>query len=238
MQRLLSGIEGLDQLLYGGFPKGRAYLIAGEPGTGKTLFSLQYLLEGLKNGESAVYITIDEKPEHIILDAESLGWDLQPYLKNGQFKIIDVTNYFASTKIGEKQDIKTEQVIYDILNYVKKQNAHRLAIDPIAPVVFNPQNNMNEIVEYIRKLVFAIEENSECTTLITSYIPVGSDKVSPHGIEEFVSSGIIVLKLKKNNQGKNIRTITVRKMRGTRIELSEYSFEILPDRGLVLRQPL
>eukprot|EP01047_Picozoa_sp_COSAG01_P002338 COSAG01_NODE_61_length_29729_cov_196.711779_24_plen_251_part_00 len=236
--RQSSGIEGLDALLYGGFPVGRSCLIAGEPGTGKTIFSLQYLLAGLKQGQAAVYISIDEKPAHVMLDALALGWDLKPYLENGQLKIIDVTKYFSSSELGKHKEIEAQRVVDDILKYVKESGAQRLAIDPIAPVIFNPNQDVTAIIEYIRGLVFALEENVACTTLMTSYIPVGSNKLSLHGVEEFVASGIIVLRLCQNPQGKTIRSIAIRKMRGTRIELSQYNCEILPERGLVLRQAL
>ena len=236
MQRVQSGIQGFDTLLYGGLPKGRAYLISGEPGTGKTIFSLQYLLTGLKNNEKCVYISIDEKPEHVLLDAEALGWDFSPYLKSGQFQILDVSSYFGTTVINEKTGIDVSKIVDDILGYVKKTGASRLAIDPIAPLVF-AERNIPEIIEYIRRLIFAIEDNSGCTTLLTSYVPVGSNKVSHHGVEEFAASGIVLLRLMKA-KNKYIRSIWVRKMRGSRIDLTEYSFEILPERGVVLRQPI
>lgn len=236
IEKIDSGIEGFNKLLYGGFPQGRAYLISGEPGTGKTIFSLQYLLAGIKLGEKCIYISIDEKPEHIILDAEALGWNLKPLLENGQLQIIDVTTYFGSSKNNEKEALNVNKVVDDIIHYVKESGAKRLAIDPIAPLIFSEKEFPN-VVEYIRRLIFTIEDNSGCTTLLTSYVPVGSEKVSSIGIEEFAASGIIMLKLVKVNN-KRIRTIGVRKMRGSRIDLTEYSFEILPERGVVLRQPI
>jgi len=235
MEKVTSGIEGFDKLLFGGFPKGRAYLIAGEPGTGKTIFCLQYLLAGAKLGQKGIYISIDEKPEQVIADAASLGWDLNSYLKVGLLQIIDVSNYFATSKLGET-GINIDHIVDDILGYVKKVGAVRLAIDPIAPLVL-AENKVPEVAEYIRKLIFAIEENETCTTLLTSYVPVGSINFSQHGIEEFVASGIVLLRLSKI-ENKFIRTVWVKKMRGTRIDLSEVSFEILPRRGLVLRQPI
>ncbi len=236
MEKLKTGIEGLDTLLYGGIPKGRACLIAGEPGTGKTLFSLQFLLEGLQEGQRAIYITIDEKPEHLISDALALGWDLRPYLESGALQILDVTGYFSTSDLGENEGIDVSQIIKDIVEFVQKNKADRLAIDPIAPLVFTGHGT-SQVVAYIRRLIFTLESEASCTTLMTSYVPVGSEKISHHGIEEFAASGIILLRLTQLNQ-KYIRTIRVRKMRGTRIDLSEYSFEILPNRGLVLRQPV
>jgi len=232
IERAPSGIEEFDMLLYGGFPKGRSYLIAGEPGTGKTIFCLQFLLHGLQQKEKAIYISIDERPEHVILDAKSLGWDLQPYLESGLLNILDVTRYFSNPNIGA-EGIDINQIIKDVLGFVKTFGATRVAVDPVAPLVFAEQH-LPGVAEYIRRFIFAIED-MDCTTLLTSYVPVGSEQLSQHGIEEFAASGIILLKLiKLNNQ--NVRTIWVRKMRGSRVDLSEYSFEILPQRGVVLRQ--
>ncbi|NBV42039.1 recombinase RecA [bacterium] len=236
MEKVTSGIEGFDQVLFGGFPQGRSYLVSGEPGAGKTIFTLQFLLEGLRQGEKAIYISIDERPEHVILDAEALGWPLNDYLKSDMFRIIDVTSYFSTSQMGDDAGIDINSIITDVLGFVREFNATRLVIDPIAPLIFS-ERHIPEVAEYIRKLIFAIEDNVGCTTLLTSYAPVGTDKVSHHGIEEFAASGIIILKLDKLNN-KFIRTVRVKKMRGTRVDLSEYSFEILPQRGIVLRQPV
>lgn len=236
MEKLKTGVEGLDALLYGGIPVGRSCLVAGEPGTGKTLFSLQFLLEGLHAGQKALYITIDEKPEHLLLDAEALGWDLKPFLESGLLQILDVTSYFSTTHFDKNDGIDVERITQDIVGFVQKHQVHRLAIDPIAPLVFSGHST-SQVVAYIRKLIFLLESQADCTTLLTSYVPVGSEKISHHGIEEFAASGIILLRLAQINN-KFIRTIRIRKMRGTRIDLSEYSFEILPQRGLVLRQPV
>ena len=70
MTRTSTGITQLDTLIEGGLPQGRSYLLAGEPGTGKTIFSLQFLLEGLRSKQKCLYIAIDEKPEEIIPEIE------------------------------------------------------------------------------------------------------------------------------------------------------------------------
>tara|TARA_B100000427_G_scaffold207332_1_gene172610 strand:+ start:3908 stop:4639 length:732 start_codon:yes stop_codon:yes gene_type:complete len=234
--KIKSGIEGLDQLTYGGLPSGKSYLISGEPGTGKTILSLQFLLEGLKNNEKTIYISIDEKPEHVINDANALGWDLQHYLQNETLNIIDITNYFGSSKDKEGNTIDSKIIVSKITDFIKSIKPTRIVIDPIAPLILS-DNSIPDVIEYIRSLIFEVESIKNCTTLLTSYIPVGSNKVSFFGIEEFASSGIIHLKLHPHNN-KRIRTISIRKMRGTQIDLSEYSFEILPNRGIVLRQAL
>ena len=236
MDKIDCGIEGFNNLLYGGLPPGRAYLISGEPGTGKTTFTLQYLLTGLQKGENGLFISIDEKPEHIIADAKTIGWDLTPYLENGSFQIIDVTNYFKNKKDNEEINIDTEKITSDIIDHIQKNNIKRLAIDPISPLTFASERS-HTIINYIRSLIFKIENNTGCTSLLTSYVPVGSNKLSTLGIEEFATSGIIVLKLAKIDN-KRVRTIGIHKMRGSQIDLTEYSFDILTNRGIVLRQPI
>ncbi len=236
IKRIPSGIQGLDQLVFGGLPEGRAYLVSGEPGTGKTIFSLQFLLEGLKNKQKAIYITIDEKPEHVISDALALGWDIRSYLEDGSLSIIDITSYFSSNTDSEGNKLNAKKIVERIMEFVNNVKPQRIVIDPIAPLILT-DDSIPDVIEYIRSAIFEIESVPNCTSLLTSYIPVGSTKVSCFGIEEFASSGIIHLRLLSQNN-KRIRTIHIRKMRGTRIDLSEYSFEILPERGVTLRQAI
>ena len=236
-ERVSTGIEGLDNLIAGGLPRGRSVLVAGEPGTGKTTLCLQFLMEGLRRGESVIYVGIDEKPMHIIQDALGLEWKFQPYLDSGKFQILDVSDYFSVLKPDNKEAGKDLNVmINDLKDFIAKAGATRVAIDPIAPLIFNRQN-LPEIDAYMRALVFALEESQAITTLLTSHVPVGTAALSQHGIEEFIVSGIVTLRLIKLTN-KYVRTLLVRKMRGSFTELTEYSFDILSGRGVVLRQPI
>src|SRR3954468_3156482 len=71
-----TGIAGLDSILMGGFPRGRIYLIQGDPGVGKTTLGLQFLLEGIRNGESVLYVTLSESAEELHAVAHSHNWSL------------------------------------------------------------------------------------------------------------------------------------------------------------------
>src|SRR5687768_7912330 len=75
-ERSKTGIVGLDDVLHGGLIPHRLYLVDGDPGSGKTTLSIQYLLEGVKNGEKCLYITLSETKEELAAGAESHGWSL------------------------------------------------------------------------------------------------------------------------------------------------------------------
>ena len=81
-ERVSTGVAGLDQLLEGGFPKGRSVLVTGEPGTGKTVMALQFLADGLAHGEKGIYVAADEGPLDIIEQAASIGWDFEKFVRH------------------------------------------------------------------------------------------------------------------------------------------------------------
>ncbi|RLG92534.1 MAG: hypothetical protein DRO36_01120 [Candidatus Hecatellales archaeon] len=96
--KVKTGIEGLDNFIEGGFPKGRVYLVAGETGTGKTTFALQYLYYGVSYGDNGIYVTIDEKPERVVEDALTLGWDLEKLIDENRLLMVELSPYFSDIK--------------------------------------------------------------------------------------------------------------------------------------------
>jgi circadian clock protein KaiC len=236
MERVETGIEGLDAIIQGGLPAGRAYLLSGEPGTGKTLFCLQYLLHGAEKGEHGIYVAIDERPEHVVADAEAMGWDIQKHLDSGMLQILDVSGYFTTAHLQKKESLAVNEVVQNLSQHAKASDVKRLVIDPIAPLVFS-KDNKQEVAEYVRTLIFGLEETMNCTALLTSHIPVGTNQLSQYGVEEFIVSGVILLRLVKP-ENRYVRSLFVRKLRGTKVDLAEYSFEISTGRGVVLRQPI
>ena len=161
--RVPTGIEGLDELLQGGLLQGKSYLVSGEPGTGKTTFAAQYILEGLRLGENGVYISIDEKPAHLVEDAEGLGWDLRTPVDEGKLILLDVSPYFNTVKAGKSGSIDANEVLQDLARQVRRINAKRMVIDPIAPLVAH-RERLYDVQDYIRNLIFGIDDNLGCTT--------------------------------------------------------------------------
>ncbi|MBM3117952.1 MAG: zinc-ribbon domain-containing protein [Chloroflexi bacterium] len=233
-RRIPTGIEGLDQLIGGGFIANKVYLISGESGTGKTVFGLQYLYYGLIVGENGIYVSGDEKPSHLIVDAESLGWDFSKYAHEQKLGLLDVSPHFTELRSGKTKYVDVRTVVADLAKHAKTIDAKRIVIDPIGPLVFG-QECAACVQEYIRNLIFAIEDNLQCTVLITSGIPSGTSALSRYGVAEFVAEGVIVLGMSKSDS-ECTRTLFIRKMRSTPTDLCEHVFDILPHRGIVIKE--
>ncbi|MGQ9691240.1 MAG: ATPase domain-containing protein, partial [Thermoproteota archaeon] len=104
IRKVSTGNSTMDDILEGGLEVGKTYLLAGEAGTGKTIFSLQYLMYGAKGNEPGIYVTIDERPEVLVRDVRNFGWDLQPLIETKKLAILPVRRYFTSKMWGREMD--------------------------------------------------------------------------------------------------------------------------------------
>jgi circadian clock protein KaiC len=237
VRRVSTGNPAIDEILEGGFESGKTYLLAGEAGTGKTIFSLQYLIYGAKSNEPGIYVTIDERPEMLVRDVRNFGWDLQPLIETRKLAILPVRRYFTSKMWGREMDTIVNNIIEELDKRRREIGAKRLVIDPIAPLVTTYSNEVAWVREYIRSLIFSIEEKLGVTTVITSEVPTGENMMSRYGVEEFLASGVIILSLSRVGNS-IIRTMFIRKMRWTAVNPAIYRFEIERGRGIVLKEPL
>ena len=118
--RVKTGVSGFDELVEGGIPKGFNVLITGLPGTGKTIFGLQYLYTGLKNGENGLYVSIDSKPDMLKEQAKQFGMDFSQYEKDKKVTFLDVpadrlkVNLFDMIE-EEAKEIKATRIVFDSL---------------------------------------------------------------------------------------------------------------------------
>jgi len=223
MERIPSGIDGLDPLIEGGFPKGRTILLSGGCGTGKSIFGLQYLYKGaLDHGEPGLYVTMDERPELTREDALRFGWDIKALEDEGKLIILDLTG----TKIGVTSDEKyavtdkldLDRLILKIMQTAGEIGAKRLVIDSL-PAMGLHMENENEIRNMILKLTYMIRK-SDLTAIMISEVPeqnIGSGPMtfSKFGVEEYVADAVILLHYLGIGTDSN-RTLYIRKMRGTK----------------------
>jgi len=233
LQRISTGIAGLDILLQGGYLRGRTYLVTGDTGTGKTIASLQFLLSGLKRGEKAVYVTVDERPGEILESAASFSWDLQPHIQEKSLVILDASPYFgARSASATEKGIDPQKIVADLGNYARRLSATLLIIDPITPLIL-PNDATSPSQDQARSLVQLIQTQLNTTNLFTAHLPKMTAQSTAHGIEQYLASGVLVFKSDQID-GKFNRTVTIKKMRGTPVEPGDFPFAILANDGIVL----
>jgi KaiC/GvpD/RAD55 family RecA-like ATPase len=136
MEKIKTGIYGLNPLLDKGINRNSVTTIVGATGTGKTTFVTQFLHRGLEEGEEAIYITLEEHKEQILKEAAEMGWDdLNDYLKNGQLAFIEAGGLEFSDFIKEE--------LPDFVSEWEGTHA-RIAIDPLTPIVWTAQDKYRQ----------------------------------------------------------------------------------------------
>ncbi len=223
-KRISTGITEIDGLIEGGLREGKTYLVVGQPGTGKSVLSLQFLVRGLMEKEKCLYVAIDEKPADVIEQAASLGWDLAPFIESKEFLILDASAYFGARSGDPGKGVDVQRVAADLNIYIGRMGALRVVIDPVGPLLVarNP--------DQARQLIYALQANPSTTNLLTTY---STDK-QRRGVEEYLVSGTIVLEMELV-EGRYQRKLTIEKMRGTKLEPAQYPFNIVANRGIVFK---
>jgi KaiC/GvpD/RAD55 family RecA-like ATPase len=217
MDRVPSGIPGLDELIEGGFVPNSVIMIAGEAGTGKTIFCTQYIWNALCMGDNGVYVTLQQTSDEIRNDVAIFGRDFRRAEEMNQCRIVFI----------EPQDIK--KIIETILRNVKDIKAKRVAIDSISMICEYAEKRKD--VRYNLGYLLRQLKKMDVTTITTSEVEEGSSLLSRHGIEEFLVDGVIVLKCGVDVVGGKPRSLYIKKMRRTKHDLNTHPFEIT-DKGI------
>lgn len=156
--RISTGIEELDILMKGGFRSGGTYLVLGQPGTGKTIFGLQFLYRGLLDDQKVIYVAINENPAALIEQATSVGWNLLPYIENNQCLLLRPSAYLNREKLRES-DI--QQIIEDLNGRIQQTGATRVVIDPLRPLLFT--SNSHSLVDDHARIFFNLMQSNAKT---------------------------------------------------------------------------
>jgi len=233
MTRISTGVAGLDEMLGGGFLANKIILVRGGPGTGKTIFSLQFIAEGAKKGEKGIYLTLEEPIESVRTAAANLGFDLEDLEKKKVLKLIDGSQLVYKFSDESKTNYNVPKpVISQIANQIMIEaeclGAKRLAVDPITSAIIHqrfPTDKRLEILELMKSL-----RKIKCTSLITS--ESASPSEDEFFVEEYLADGVIILAQTLHNFIIT-KTVRVEKMRGTRHDDQPRKYEI-GDKGLIV----
>jgi circadian clock protein KaiC len=245
VERVSSGIKGLDELLSGGFPKGKCVLVVGGPGSGKTIFAMQFLKSGAEMDEAGLYITLDETPDQIKEEMSSLGWDLEGLERSGKLFLLDATQLRRVKGSPPGSYVKTssqafatrlpeltlQSLIETTVKLVEEEDVQRVAIDPITALTIRYGETLRRRRAVLR--LFDALSNTGCTSIITSELR-SSLLERRFQVEEFLSQGVIILHTILHG-GDVVKAIQIEKMRGIKHDtqlrpyiITESGIEVYP----------
>ncbi|MBU2560332.1 AAA family ATPase [archaeon] len=229
-----TGIEGFDSLLERGIPRGAAILIAGGPGSGKTIFCLQTLNYAATHGEKCLYMTFEEGEEKLRKHMHDFGWNPEELEKKGllvikRFDPFDVTISVEAMLEKARGELSIEITPVLIPDDFKPD---RVVVDSLSAIAAGFIGSERSYRIYIEQL-FRYFERMGATSFLITEIGSTPSTISKSGVEEFLADGVVVL---YNVRDGNIRqnTIEVLKLRGTGFEKKIVPMGIIAGQGIVV----
>ncbi len=208
-KRLSTGVPGLDDILHGGLAKGFLYLIEGNPGAGKTTLALQFLMEGAKQGETGLYISLAESEAELRHVAGSHGFDLS------KIELSRISPPELAGSEGEQYtvfqpaEVEIADVLETILSRVRELEPSRVVIDSMSELRMLARDSLR----YRRQILSLKQffEGRNCTTLLLD------ERFGPNQESQVqtVAHGVISLEVLPRNYGATRRRLEVPKVRAT-----------------------
>jgi circadian clock protein KaiC len=204
--RVPTGVAGLDEMLGGGFPAGHVVLLTGLPGTGKTCFALQFLLEGVRRGEKGVFLSLEEDVPQLLDTARQFGWPVDDAVARGLLHVL---------RLDPKETHQNLRRIQGELGHeLTSLGARRIALDSVSLLNMLSDDEPNR-----RTTLFALAaacRASGATTVLTAEADPLHAEVSRDGLSEYVADGVVVLGYRTALDGHRVGlALRVLKMRRT-----------------------
>ncbi len=231
---LPTGVEGLDELISGGFPRGRVILVLGGPGTGKTILAAQFLYKGLSQyNENGIYVSLDESKEHFYFEMLKFGWDFKKAEEEGKFLFIDATRLSRVAMLKEKmlheetsslrgKQLPIDRLVEELQAKIQQIDAKRVGLDTLASLFYrflDPIERRTASVELIESL-----SDIGVTTVVTTELSfLGLERNLAD--EEFLVHGVIMMQTLFSG-GTTTRALQVEKMRGASVNANLVPYTI------------
>lgn len=254
--RVPTGIAGFDELVQGGFPKGSAVLVTGAPGTGKSIFALQFLYNGAAQfGESGLYVSFEQTPEELRLQGKQFGWDFEPLERISKAKFCTIPVDLPRLDILEfikaaADSISAERIIVDSLaifgvnsdmysipltvsmEEAERQYRTKKGKNTQSFATGGPEGK-RERLTYL--LVRKIKGLGATVVFVSDAPPQGSSYWTRDTVSEFACDGVV--KLDALMMGSTpVRMLSVPKMRSTSVDTSPRSYSIADRAGIVVEK--
>ena len=216
INKVPTGIPGLDEILGGGIPENRTVLISGTCGTGKTTLGMQFLT----NAGPGIYVSFEEDLDNIREYSKTFGWDLNDMEAKGKLRLLKYDPF------------RLEDILEVIQNNIREIGARRIVFDSISALGIY----MKDVSELRRMIIQAasLMRRNKCTTLMISEVMPNSRALSRFGVEEFVADGVILMdNVVEKSEIK--RAISVWKLRGSDHSRGIHGYSIT-DKGISVKK--
>lgn len=215
-----TGIQGLDEITYGGLPWARPTLVCGKTGCGKTLMAMEFLVRGaVQYDEPGVFMSFEESAAELTQNFASLGWDLEALILQKKIAIAYV--HIDRSQIEETGEYDLEALFMRLGHAIDSIQAKRVVLDTLE-VLFGSLKNAAILRSELDRLFRWLKEKG-VTAIVTS--ESGENTLTRHGLEEYVSDCVIFLDRRINNE-LSTRRLQIIKYRGSRHGSNEYPFLI------------
>lgn len=217
LERIDIGIDGLDEMILGGVPAQSLIAAVGSAGTGKTTVGLQFLDVALKEGDRAVFITLEETRERILETAAEKGWDFRRHEEEGRLAIVDLNPVEMANSLGSLRN--------DLSRLIEDFGAARVVLDSVSLLEMmydHPARRRGEVFQFTHALKAA-----GVTMLVTSEASDANPFTSRYGIIEYLADAVFVLRYVRSNSFQETRlAVEIQKIRDANHSRQPKPYEI------------
>jgi circadian clock protein KaiC len=215
-----SGVPGLDGILAGGFPRSRMYLIEGDPGAGKTTLALQFLLEGVRNGEPGLYVALSETAEELRQVADSHGWSLEGITICDLADSEESLRAEAQYTLFHPSEVELSETTQVVLEAVEKHKPRRIVFDSLSEMRLLARDPLRYRRQVLSLKQYFAERGTTVLLLDYQIPPTGDRQV------QSLTHGVIRLEQLASAYGTDRRRLRVQKLRGVGFRGGYHDFVI------------
>jgi circadian clock protein KaiC len=227
LERCATGIEGLDNILGGGIPRGNMVLVAGSVGTGKTTLSLEFLVRGAERGERSLFLSVTEASTKLMQNLSTFEFFRQDLVLDGSLVFVDLPSVYDRLGL-EHEELLPEEIdilLRTIRDLVRSLGIRRLVLDSLTSVCYRIRRD-ERIRDFMLRLGQELSD-AGCTSMLVSEIGPQPGRYSLHGVEEAIVDGVILL-WNTRRLGDILRVLQIVKMRGTAHSRAQFVMELTP----------